>query len=71
MPKTIAELAEKLYVTPGDIEVLLDMYPDDVDDLWSEEGVLSDLVCDDLDRVLNPYGVGLTPSCSRRCRSGW
>jgi hypothetical protein len=61
MPKTIAELAETLYVDPGDIETLLDMYPQDVEDLWSEEGVLSDLACDDLDRVLNPYGVRTAP----------
>jgi hypothetical protein len=54
MPKTIAELAETLYADPGDIETLVRRYPDDVEDLWSEEGVLSDLACDDLDRVFNP-----------------
>jgi hypothetical protein len=48
-------------VDPGDIEVLLSMYPDDIEDLWSEAGVLSDLACDDLDRLLNPYGVRTHP----------
>jgi hypothetical protein len=61
MPKTIAELADRLYVAPGDIETVLSTYPDDVEDLWSEEGVLSDLACDDLDRMLNPYGVRTAP----------
>jgi hypothetical protein len=61
MPWTIAELAEMLYVAPGDIETVLSMYPDDVEELWSEAGVLSDLVCNDLSRVFDPYGVRTFP----------
>lgn len=61
MPWTITELAELLYVTPGDVEALLRTYPDDVENLWSEEGVLSDVACDDIHQVFNPACVRTVP----------
>lgn len=73
MPWTIAELADKLYVAPGDIETVVSAYRDDLDELWSEEGVLSDLVCEDLGLVFDPNAERRTPNprYTPRFRSGW
>ena len=53
---------EKLYVAPGDLETIVNAPTDDRDELWSEEGVLSDLVCDDLGLVFNPNAERTEPT---------
>lgn len=58
---TVAELAGELAVDPGDVAALVEMYPDDVTDLWSEAGVLSEVAVTDLRDVLDPGGERLEP----------
>lgn len=62
MPWTIAELAEQLYVDPGNIETVVAIYPDDPEDMWSEEGALPDLMCDALEPVFNPHAERIEPT---------
>lgn len=66
MPWTIAELAEQLYVDPGNIETVVAIYPDDPEDMWSEEGALPDLMCDALEPVFNPHAERSNPPSTPR-----
>jgi hypothetical protein len=53
---TLDEVAAAVCVDPRDVAVLIGMYPDDVDDLWLEEGVLSRVGIEEVHRVLDPNG---------------
>lgn len=65
MGVTVDELAERICVDPGDIMVLVATYPPDVTDLWEEQGVLANVINDDLDDVLNPMCARTVPELCR------
>jgi hypothetical protein len=51
---TVEAVARATCVSPGDVPVLISMYPDDIDDLWVEEGLLSRVGMDEVHETFNP-----------------
>lgn len=51
---TVDQVARAVCVDPGDVMALLATYPDDVDDLWEEDGVLTKAGIDEVHNLLNP-----------------
>lgn len=56
-PSEVAEVC----VEPRDVVVLIGMYPDDVDDLWPEEGGLVRAGTEEVHAVLDPNGERTVP----------
>lgn len=54
MAATLEQTAEAAGADPADVEALFTGYPDDVEDLWEEEGVLSAIGVAEVHRMLNP-----------------
>lgn len=61
MSATVEQVANAVFVSPGDVEAVLAMYPDDVTDLWEEEGVLTKAGIDEVHQVLDPGCVRRVP----------
>lgn len=61
MARTVQDLAGELFVDPGDILALVALYPGDENDLWEEEGVLSDEAAEDVSRMVNQYADSVVP----------
>jgi hypothetical protein len=53
MSATVDQVAQAVCVAPGDVVAVLAMYPDDVDDLWEEDGVLTKLGIDEVHEMFD------------------